>query len=71
MDLKEIVGEEIRKRRIEKGWSRVRLSLKIGATSDGTTVKLWEQGESAPSAYFLCMLADALECSVDELLGRK
>lgn len=71
MYFNEIIGNEIRNRRVERGWSMLKLASEVGATGDGTTVRAWERGANAPSAYFLCKLADAFECSVDELLGRK
>jgi transcriptional regulator with XRE-family HTH domain len=71
MDLKEIVGAEIQKRRTSKGWSKMKLAREIGSTGNGSTVCSWESGETLPGAYLLCQLADVFECSVDELLGRK
>lgn len=31
----------------------------------------WISGKSYPNLKILCVMADALECSVDELMGRK
>lgn len=63
------IGKAIRRMRKAKGLTVMELQRMIDA-GDGQVYR-WERGEYAPSAYFLCRMADALECSVDELLGRE
>lgn len=67
--MNERIGMAIRKTREAKGMTQRDLERKIGASRG--MVWYWEDGQFAPTAYFLCQMADALECSVDELLGRK
>ena len=71
--LAEIIGENIRVRREAKGMTMYGLNkaVKGGEGRDCALVWMWENGKSTPSAYYLCALADAFGCSVDELLGRK
>ena len=70
--LPEIVGENIRARREAAGMSKYELNQIVrGRNSrDCALVHFWETGVNAPSAHYLCVLADVFKCSVDELLGR-
>lgn len=70
MDLGTIVGENIKARRKALGYSATQLSNKMGKPGYGSQVCAWERGKFIPGAYCLCELADALNCTVDDLLGR-
>lgn len=71
MYLQEIVGENIKNRRLAMGLTQKQLAKKIGLNdSGGGAISYWERGLYAPGAYSLCLLADAFGCTVDELLGR-
>ena len=65
----DIIGENIRRFRKSKRMTQQKLALAIYANQD--MICNWEIGKHTPSAYYLIRLADALGCSVDEILGRK
>ena len=65
-----VIGEQIKKRRKRMGLNPRELERKMGKPGYGTQVNSWERGKYMPDAWNLCDLADALECSVDEILGR-
>lgn len=69
--LNDIVAEQIRTRREAIGMRKVDLIRAIGMPERAANVWAWENGKQVPNGYYLCALADVLECSVDELLGRK
>lgn len=69
-DLLEIVGGNIKARRLEMGLTQMQLVERIGRENSGV-VSGWETGEHLPGAYSLCELADVFGCTVDEILGRK
>ena len=63
------LGYDLRKRRIQAGrtqqWMADRLSI------HRTTYTKYERGQVEPSLATLCRLADVLDCTTDDLLGRK
>lgn len=67
--INDIIGENIRKLRKSKRMTQQKLALEIHVNQD--MICNWELGKHAPIAYYLIRLADALGCSVDEILGRK
>lgn len=67
MDYK-MVGKRIKELRISKGLSQVNLSVALGC--DPCYVSKLETGNKNASISRLIAVADALEVSVDELLGR-
>jgi len=68
-DLNEIVGSNIKDRRLTMGVTQRELNSMIG-NGGGGQVSGWETGKYLPDAYNLCELADVFGCTVDELLGR-
>ena len=62
------VGQAIRKARTERGYSMPRLAKKMGIQVQ--TIYQWEAGISEPRCWLLIALADALDISLDELVGR-
>lgn len=62
------VGEIIKEKRIERGWSIKLLSQKLGIA--GSAVRYWEKNKFMPSLLSACDLADLFHCTLDELCGR-
>ena len=62
------VGKAIRKARKERGYSRERLAR--AAKLNFMTITRWERGESYPNLFPLLAVADVLQISIDELIGR-
>lgn len=44
------------------------LAVRLGISR--STVAMWETGQNIPPTKYLIAIADALECSVDALLGK-
>lgn len=63
------IGESIRKARIGKGYSQGELSNKAGVSRSNLTK--WELGITFPNIINLIPVADVLEITLDELVGRK
>lgn len=63
------LGENIRERRKTLGLTQEGLGEKLGVAAQ--TVSKWERDESMPDAALLPPLADALDCSLDSLFGRR
>ena len=63
------LGENIRKKRLEYDIEQQELAKRIGVSK--MTISHYESGMRVPSVANLVSIADALHCSVDELLGRK
>ena len=59
----------IQKYRKERKLKQSELALLIGVTR--TAVTKWESGEANPRTDRLLKIADALRCSVDDLLGTR
>lgn len=57
--------KEIRK---EKGMSQTDLAASVGVNQ--TAVSQWERGVTMPTLDKAALLAEALNCSIDELYGR-
>ena len=64
-----MISDLLKKYRGEKRFSQSQLARKAGLTV--TAIANYEQGISKPSFEVLIKLADALEISIDELVGRK
>ena len=60
---------QVAKIRKARGLSQTALARKLDLSV--AAVAAWEVGRSMPKPETLCKLADVLECSVDEILGRK
>lgn len=59
---------KIRKFREAAGMTMKELADKVGVSI--ATVSRWENGEDFPAAARFPLLADALDCTIDELFGR-
>lgn len=62
------IGQIIREKRKERGWTLEKLAEEIGRTF--STVAAWERDEITPSLFIVWDLADIFNCSLDELCGR-
>lgn len=63
------LGENIRKKRLEYDIEQQELAKRVNVTK--SFICQIEKGMQVPSVKMLNKIADALHCSVDELLGRK
>ena len=64
-----MLGERIKEKRLERGWTQERLGKKIGVGAG--TISWWEHNGASPNIYAVWDLADVFGCSIDELCGRK
>lgn len=62
------VGERIKQKRLEKGWTQDDLRIKLGYTSRGTVHHI-ETGRNDITASRLKQIADVLGTTPSELLG--
>ena len=62
------IGDNIRLRREAKGMTQLELANRCGVSD--AMVCFYERGQRMPSLPTAAALADALGCTVDELLGR-
>lgn len=63
-----MLKERLKELREKKGLSQKALGELIGAGQQ--TIAGWETGVRKPNSDCISALADALECTADELLGR-
>ena len=63
-------GTRVWQLRTQRGWTQLRLAVECGH-QDRQVVTLWETGRQYPRVPTLCLLADALDTTVDYLLGRQ
>lgn len=63
------MGESIKKARDDRSLSRTELSNKSGVHP--ATIRAWEQDITNPTIMNIWAVADALDMSIDELIGRK
>lgn len=63
-----VIGEQIKKYRVQKKYTQEKLGGMIGVTTQA--VSKWERG-GTPDAEVLPLLADALGVSIDALFGRE
>lgn len=63
------VGQVIREKRVENGWSLTKLAMKIGA--DRSTISKWENGHNNPKLVFVEKLTKLFGCTLNELYGNE
>lgn len=63
-----IIGESIKLNRIAQNYTQKQLAQKIGVTH--AAISYWENGVNIPNVKDCWLLADALDISIDELVGR-
>lgn len=61
-----MLAEKIRSLRKEKNLTQEALATLLGV--ERTTVTMWESGQNTPPTKYLVTLADALGCTLDDLL---
>jgi transcriptional regulator with XRE-family HTH domain len=61
-------GETLRRLRRQAGLTQEDLGTAVKVGHD--TIRKWERGQRTPGLEIATRLADALECSLDELAGR-
>lgn len=57
---------KITTKRKQKGLSQIQLAVKVGATQKD--ISRWEQGRVKPNTDTLIKLANALDCTIDDLI---
>jgi len=65
-----LLGARLRDARLARGLTQEALSTRAGMSTSQRQVTGYETGASVPTVATLCRLADALEVSMDWLLGR-
>lgn len=66
-DLLKIIGNNIQKTRVSKGYSQVDLVGRIEGSIDTTNISRIESGRTNPTIYNLNRIAEALEVPLSEL----
>ena len=59
------IGENIADLRKKKGWTQAEFGEMLGVSNQA--VSKWESGMSMPDIMLLPHIAEAFECSIDEL----
>jgi transcriptional regulator with XRE-family HTH domain len=62
------MGQRLRELRLARGLTQEQLARQIDVGLDA--VRKWERGKRTPMLDMAAKLADALECTIDELAGR-
>jgi transcriptional regulator with XRE-family HTH domain len=62
------IGEAIKKARVAKRYTKADLARKTGLSYQ--TLDKWEKGKTYPNVFNLIPIADVLNISLDELVGR-
>ena len=63
-----LIGKSIKLNRIAQNYTQKQLAQKIGVTH--AAISYWENGVNIPNVKDCWLLADALEITIDELVGR-
>ena len=63
-----LIGKSIKVTRIAQNYTKKQLAQKIGVTH--AAISYWENGVNIPNVKDCWLLADALEITIDELVGR-
>ena len=63
------LGENIRRKRLECDLEQQELAKRVGVNK--SCICQYEKGIRCPSVGVLCKIADTLQCSLDELRGKK
>ena len=61
------IGKNIARFRKEKGWTQAELGEILGVSNQA--ISKWESEMSMPDVSLLPMIADAFDCSIDELFS--
>lgn len=63
-----LIGKSIKVNRIAQNYTQKQLAQKIGVTH--AAISYWENGVNIPNVKDCWLLADALEITIDESVGR-
>ena len=63
-----LIGKSIKVNRIAQNYTQKQLAQMIGVTH--AAISYWENGINIPNVKDCWLLADALDISIDELVGR-
>ena len=63
-----LIGKSIKVNRIALNYTQKQLAQEIGVTH--AAISYWENGVNIPNVKDCWLLADALEITIDELVGR-
>ncbi len=63
------IGDRIKSERKLKGWTQVKLSVKLGFKPDNSHVSRWETGNEIPGDDLLRKMAQVFECDYGYLIG--
>lgn len=63
-----LIGKSIKVNRMAQNYTQKQLAQKIGVTH--AAISYWENGVNIPNVKDCWLLADALEITIDELVGR-
>ena len=63
-----LIGKSIKDNRIAQGYTQKQLAQKIGVTH--AAISYWENGVNIPNVKDCWLIADALDITIDELVGR-
>ena len=66
--MENIIGKSIKEKRIEQKLSQQTLAKLIGVTH--ASISYWENGVNIPNVLDVWKIADVLNISIDELIGR-
>ncbi|MBE5756054.1 MAG: helix-turn-helix transcriptional regulator [Clostridia bacterium] len=66
--MENVIGKSIKERRLEHKYSQQALADKIGVTH--ASISYWENGVNIPNVLDVWKIADVLNISIDELVGR-
>ena len=66
--MEKTIGKTIKETRIEQGLSQQALANLIGVTH--ASISYWENGVNIPNVLDVWKIADVLNISIDELIGR-
>jgi len=61
-----ILGNYVKKKRIEMGWSQADLAEKVG--NNFQNISRVERGEISPTLFWCTLLADAFELTITEFI---
>lgn len=63
-----VIGKAIKENRLSAGLTQKQLAKQIGVTH--AAISYWENGINVPNVKDCWLLADALNVTIDELVGR-
>ena len=63
-----VIGASIKEARLSQNISQTELAKKIGVTH--AAISYWENGVNIPNVLDCWLLADVLEITIDDLVGR-